>query len=141
MNINDLIENWVCVVTLDGREIGWFPDERDAAAFVAHTYGSSPAGVAIGGLAGRGPRAGDLIQTSLGSAVLGHDGFATVQASTFRDDRLVSCSGGPCPRVDVDRLRFVGLSRLRCWRWADGSPGAHRDGHYDITVPVWQEEK
>jgi hypothetical protein len=43
--------------------------------------------------------------------------------------------------VDVERLRLVGLERLKVWRWADGYPAAHNGGDYVVTVPVWEEAK
>jgi hypothetical protein len=137
----------VSVVTRDGQEVEWFENDKDAAAYVQHVYGLTPydlighESIAIGGLRDRGPKPGDLVKTAEGQGVLGHDGFVTMRASTFRAGGRVSCSGGPCPFVEVDRLRFIGLEQARCWRWADGYPAAHNGGNYTVTVPVWEEAK
>jgi hypothetical protein len=135
----------VSVVTRDGQEIEWFENDKDASAFVQHVYGLSPydlighPSVAIGGI--REPRAGDLVKTPEGLAMLGGDGAATLNARTFRAGGRVSCSGGPDVPVDVDRLRLVGLERVQVWRWADGYPAAYNSGNYTVTVPVWEEAK
>jgi hypothetical protein len=145
MTINSVIQRAVSVVTRDGHEIEWFANEKDASAFVQHVYGLSPydlighPSVSIGGI--REPRAGDLVKTPEGLAMLGGDGAATLNARTFRAGGRVSCSGGPDVPVDVDRLRLVGLERVQVWRWADGYPAAHNDGYYGVTVPVWEEAK
>jgi len=145
MTINSVIERLIAVVTRDGQEVEWFASEKDASAFVQHVYGLSPydlighPSVAIGGI--REPRAGDLVKTLEGIAMLCGDGRATLNARTFRAGARVSCSGGPDVPVDVDRLRLVGLERVQVWRWADGYPAAHNDGYYGVTVPVWEEAK
>lgn len=147
MTINQVIEQTIAVVTRDGYEVEWFENDKDAAAFVQHVYGLTPydlighESIAIGGFRDRGPKPGDLVKLKDGLAVLCHDNTATLNASTFRAGGRVSCSGGPCPFVEVDRLRFVGLERMKCWRWADGYPAAHNGGSYKVTVPVWEEEK
>lgn len=140
-----VMKHAVSVVTRDGHEVEWFSNEKDASAFVQHVYGLSPydlighPSVAIGGI--REPRAGDLVKTPEGLAMLGGGGSATLNARTFRAGPRVSCSGGPDVPVDVDRLRLVDLERVQVWRWADGYPAAHNDGYYGVTVPVWEEAK
>lgn len=140
-----VMKHAVSVVTRDGQEVEWFENEKAASAYVQHVYGLTPydlighESVAIGGI--REPRAGDLVKTPEGPAVLGGDGFATLNARTFRAGGRVSCSGGPCLAVDADRMRLVGLERVQVWRWADGYPAAHNDGYYTVTVPVWEEAK
>jgi hypothetical protein len=135
----------VSVVTRDGYEIEWFANEKDASAYVQHVYGLSPydlighESVAIGGI--REPKSGDLVKTPEGLAVLCGDGYICLNARTFRAEGRISCSGGPTVPVDVERLRLVGLERLKVWRWADGYPAAHNDGYYGVTVPVWEEGK
>lgn len=137
----------VSVVVRDGHEIEWFETEKNAAAFVQHVYGLTPYGlienrsVEIKSLDGRGPKPGDAVVTSEGDGVLSGDCCVTLNARAFRAGEQVSCSGGPCRFVKPDRLRFVGLKRLRVWRWADGYPAAHNDGEYCVTVPVWEEAK
>lgn len=131
------------VVTRDNQEIEWFENDKDAAAFVQHVYGLTiydlieNKSVDIQSVNDRGPRPGDVVRTDRGDAILGGDGFATLNARTFRADGRVSCSGGPDVPVDVASLKFAGLERVKVWRWADGHPGAHNDGSYFITVPVW----
>jgi hypothetical protein len=131
------------VVIRDGQEIEWFEREKDAAAFVLHVYGLSiydlleNKSVEIKSLDKRGPRPGDVVNVNGRDAVLGGDGLATLNARTFRDGPRVSCSGGPCVSVDAERLRFAGFRRVKVWRWADGYPGPHNDGHYYVTVPYW----
>lgn len=147
MTINEVIERAVSVVIRDGHEVEWFENEKDAAAYVQHVYGLSPydlighESVEIKSLAGREPKPGDVVETSEGDGVLSADGSVTLNARVFRAGESVSCSGGPCRFVKPDRLRFVGLKRLRVWRWADGYPAAHNDGEYCVTVPVWEEAK
>lgn len=131
------------VVVRDGIEIEWFENEKAAAAFVAHVYGLSiydlieQTSIEIRGVEGRGPRPGDVVRLPEGDAILGHDGFATLNARTFRADGRVSCSGGPCPPAGGLSEAPVGLARVRVWRWADGYPAAHNDGEYYVTVPAW----
>ena len=140
-----VIQRAVSVVTRDGHEVEWFANEKDATAYVQHVYGLSPydlighESVAIKGY--REPVAGDLVKTPEGMAVLGGDGYVCLNARTFRAEGRISCSGGPTVPVDVERLRFVGLERLKVWRWADGYPAAHNGGDYVITVPVWEAQK
>jgi hypothetical protein len=147
MTINEVIERTVACVTRDDHEVQWFHNEKDAAAFVQHVYGLTPydlighESVAIKSFCDREPRAGDLIKTPHGVAVISGDGEAVLNARTFRAGERVSCSGGPCVTYHADRLRFVGLETVRCWRWADGYPAAHNGGDYTVTVPVWKEEK
>lgn len=137
----------IAVVTRDGYEIEWFENDEDASAWVQHVYGLTPydlighESIAIGRLKERGPKPGDLVELQDGLAVLGHNGFATLNARTFRAGGRVSCSGGPVPFVEVDRLRFISLKQMKCWRWADGYPAAHNGGDYTVTVPVWKEAK
>jgi len=140
-----VMKHAVSVVTRDGHEVEWFANDKDASAYVQHVYGLSPydlighPSVAIGGI--REPKSGDLVKTPEGLAVLCGDGYICLNARTFRADGRVSCSGGPTLPVDVDRLRLVGLERMRVWRWADGYPAAHNGGDYTVTVPVWEEAK
>jgi hypothetical protein len=63
----------------------------------------------------------------------------TFNASTFRDDHIVSCSGGPGSiATPASELHPTGETvELRVWRFKDGHREAHNDEHYTVTVPLW----
>jgi hypothetical protein len=63
----------------------------------------------------------------------------TFNASTFRDDRVVSCSGGPGTiATPASELHPTGETvELRVWRFKGGHREAHNDEHYTVTVPLW----
>jgi hypothetical protein len=63
----------------------------------------------------------------------------TFHASTFRDDHVVSCSGGPATiATSVEELvRTDETVEITVWEWRDGIAGAHNGVHYRVTVPVW----
>lgn len=162
LTINDLILATVRVVVKDGREIGFFENEKDAGAFVQHVYGLQPwparqAGIDIVSIVDRGPQPGDAFVTTASRwcdrvngekiearGILCRQAWslaACFNARAFRDDNGVSVSGGPLPFVEPEDLHFVGLHEQRFWRWADGHPGARNDGNYTATVPLWRLEK
>lgn len=64
--------------------------------------------------------------------------YACFGASAFRDNRYVSCSGGPVPDIAIEELYATGETRMQTfWRWKDGIAGAHRGDYYELEVPVW----
>lgn len=68
-------------------------------------------------------------------------GSLTFRASAFRNDSVVSCSGGPATigGVATENLRWTGETIERTfWRWKDNFPGAGRGYNYTLTVPVWE---
>jgi len=66
-------------------------------------------------------------------------GSITFNAATYRDDQLVSCSGGPGTiHTEAVTLRPTGEMRtVRVWRFKDDVPRAHNGEGYTVTVPVW----
>jgi hypothetical protein len=64
----------------------------------------------------------------------------TFNASTFRDDRVVSSSGGPATIAsDLATLTpTMEHIKLRVWKWKDGWPGAGNGQSYYVSVPVWE---
>jgi hypothetical protein len=91
------------------------------------------------------PRAGDLVLFPDGlEGVIDSDRYpgdllqVCLHASTFREVRHVSCSGGPIPAVRPADLIFSGqLGVAQFWRWRDGTPRAHNGVTYAATVPIW----
>ncbi len=63
----------------------------------------------------------------------------TFRASTFRDDRVVRCSGGPATiATDPAELYPTGeTTSVRCWRFRDGIRRAHNAEEFTVVVPVW----
>lgn len=58
-------------------------------------------------------------------------------ASAFRDDNIVSCSGGPVPFIKATELIWSGeFINREFWRWRD-LPQANGGFHYFLSVPVW----
>lgn len=63
--------------------------------------------------------------------------FVCFAASAYRDDRTVSCSGGPVPLIKAEALVWTGEFVERAfWRWRD-LPQADGGFHYTLQVPVW----
>lgn len=60
-------------------------------------------------------------------------------ASSFRDDSVVSCSGGPAPAVVPvgELIRTDDTAEVRFWQWRHGIARAHEGQDYTLTVPVW----
>lgn len=67
-------------------------------------------------------------------------GNITFNYSAFRDDRVVSCSGGPGTIITyTDRLIPTGETMLVWyWRWKNGYAEAHNDERYAMRVNVWE---
>jgi hypothetical protein len=145
-------------VVKDGREVAFFQDEKDAGAWVQHVYGLQPwparqEGIEIRSIVDRGPQPGDAFVTTSHRFCERVDGerlpargvlcrqagllAACFHARAYRDDSVVSVSGGPIPFVEPQDLHFIGLYQQRFWRWADGFPAARNDGEYIATVPLW----
>lgn len=63
----------------------------------------------------------------------------TFRASTFRDNEIVSCSGGPgTASTDVKELLPTDETKdVWCWRFDYDIWGADRGRDYMVTVPVW----
>jgi hypothetical protein len=70
------------------------------------------------------------------------NGHASIvfNATTFRDDRVVRCSGGPGTiTTDLAELRPTGqATALRVRRWKHGHSAPHGGEDYMVTVPVWE---
>ncbi|MEA5626880.1 hypothetical protein [Nostoc sp. UHCC 0251] len=60
--------------------------------------------------------------------------------SAFRDEQLVSCSGGPGTiRTDTKLLIPTGEKMLIWfWRWKDGRSGRDQGERYKAIVNVWE---
>lgn len=141
------------VVKRNGKEVEWFNDEKDANAWILHVFGSveqaKACGITVGRLTkDRTPRDGDAVVYD-GTGEHYTEGFGVLErtagetavcfsASAFRDERYVSCSGGPVPFVDPKDLVLVGIRPTNFWRWHQGHAGAHQGGHYTMNVPLWR---
>jgi hypothetical protein len=148
------------VVTRDGHEVEFFANKKNAGAWIQHVYGLKPfdakeKGIVIARLAGRGPKAGDLVTYRGGGkydyrvkdkaelqGILDHSYGADIlsvcfDANTYRGEGVVSTSGGPVPPVSLDKLVFLGLHPTWFWRWSQGYAGAHQGGYFTINVPHW----
>lgn len=75
----------------------------------------------------------------VGSPITSHTQI-TFKFSTFRDDNVVSSSGGPGTiATPVEELtRTDDTTTISVWQWRDGFPQAHNGIRYPITVPVWE---
>lgn len=62
------------------------------------------------------------------------------QASAFRDDKVVSCSGGPGTiTTSCSRLIPTGETHLTWyWRWKDGHACANNSESYAMNSFVWE---
>lgn len=160
----EIIRDRSVVVTRVAQEVEFFPNEKDAGAWIQHVYGLKPheakqIGIEIRPIKNRGPQPGDAVVTNAYYAcdkdketgenidtylVLqswysgGSSMMACFKASAYRDGDHVSCSGGPLPQVSPANLKFVGLRNTRFWRWGDGYAGASKGGEYWVTVPLWR---
>ncbi|MFN6475353.1 hypothetical protein [Nostoc sp. DedQUE07] len=67
-------------------------------------------------------------------------GSITFNYSAFRDDRVVSCSGGPGTIITyTNRLVPTGETMLVWyWRWKDGYTGADNGERYAMEVNIWE---
>jgi hypothetical protein len=67
-------------------------------------------------------------------------GNITFNYSAFRDDRVVTCSGGPGTIITyTDRLVPTGETMLIWyWRWKDGYAGGDRGESYAAMANVWE---
>ncbi len=63
----------------------------------------------------------------------------TFRASTYRDDAVVTCSGGPATiATPPGELYPTGeTATVRCWRFKNGIRRAHNDEEFTVEVPVW----
>jgi hypothetical protein len=86
--------------------------------------------VTVGDLGVLGGMVGKPITTGTG---------ITFKARTFRDDRVVSCGGGPATiHTPVDELTRTGdTATITVWEWRDGFAHAHNGIDYTVTVAVW----
>lgn len=100
------------------------------------------------------PRAGDAVRLSapwmgldagavgvLGGMVGYVDGGSiTFRAETFRDGRVVSCSGGPATiHTDAAELSLTGeTAELPVWRFRNGVRKAGNGEDYTVRVRVWE---
>lgn len=66
-------------------------------------------------------------------------GSVTFNASTYRDDLVVSCSGGPASihTEAAELVRTEDTTTLTVWRNRDDRREAHNAVYYTVTVPVW----
>lgn len=66
-------------------------------------------------------------------------GSVIFHARSFRDDHVVSSSGGPgtisTPITELTRTEDT--TTMTVWQWRDGIAGAGKGIEYAITVPVW----
>lgn len=67
-------------------------------------------------------------------------GSITFNYSAFRDDKVVTCSGGPGTIItESNRLVPTGEKMLIWyWRWKDGYAKAHNGEEYAMKVNVWE---
>lgn len=142
-------------VSIRGKRLECFHERKAAGAWILHVYGvrmssqeAKDLGIEVKPLKTREPQPGDALIYD-GSGDFYHAGRGVLEmlcgslavcfsASAFRDDRSVSCSGGPVPWVNPEDLEFAGLYQQTFWRWHDGSAGASQGGSYQITVPLWR---
>jgi hypothetical protein len=63
----------------------------------------------------------------------------TFNASIYRDNRYVSCSGGPATiATPVGGLQPTGeVVDLQVWRFKNGIRQAHNQERHTVTVPLW----
>lgn len=68
----------------------------------------------------------------------GDGGSITFNASTYRDDRVVRCSGGPASIwTSCDELTPTGETvEVKVWRF-DGTRCPANAYDYTVTVPLW----
>lgn len=66
-------------------------------------------------------------------------GSITFNASTYRDDHVVRCSGSPATiHTDACELEPTGETvEIKVWRFKNGIRRAHNDESYTMTVPLW----
>ncbi|MBF9135282.1 hypothetical protein I0C86_41260 [Plantactinospora sp. S1510] len=66
-------------------------------------------------------------------------GSITFNASTYRDGRVVRCSGDPATIATVTaELRWTGeTTEVTVWRFRNGMRRADNREEYTVTVPVW----
>jgi len=60
--------------------------------------------------------------------------------SAFRDDKVVSCSGGPGTITTDTKLLIPTGEKILVWfwRWKDGYPRASNGEDYGVMVNVWE---
>lgn len=57
----------------------------------------------------------------------------------FRDDKVVSCSGGPGTFININDLQYTGETlEMTFWNWGKFGPRAGGAVPYTKTVPVWE---
>lgn len=97
------------------------------------------------------PRAGDAVILTgdysgavpgsigiIGGAFSGRNLSVTFDATAFRDDYHVSCSGGPAS-FDLPELHPTGKTMVMTyWRWKDGIAEAFNGVNFQMEVPLWE---
>jgi hypothetical protein len=98
------------------------------------------------------PKAGDIVICTRGSEIgrtaisegslkraIGDKVMITFNASTFRDESVVSCSGGPAYYITVDKLLPTERTdKVNCWKWSDGTARVDNSDYYHMDVQVWE---
>lgn len=67
-------------------------------------------------------------------------GSIVFRYSAFRDDVLVSCSGGPGTiTTEASKLKPTGEKmQVRFWRWKNGRAGAGNGEDHTVEVSIWE---
>lgn len=73
-------------------------------------------------------------------AVCAYSVFRGDGSSRYNADGHVSASGGPCPFVPVNSLRYVGTTEQTFWKWAD-YPRGGGGVDYTATVNLYEQEQ
>lgn len=98
------------------------PKAGDAVISTGHYPGVNPGSIGcIGG----------ALSAEVGSNL-------TFNPSSFRDGRVVSCSGGP-GTFDLPELHPTGKTvQMHYWRFKGGVHQAHTTEHFALEVPLWE---
>lgn len=160
---NDFLLDSGRVVMRGNIEVEYFANEKDAKSYVLHVYGKELAKslpIEIKPIKNRGPKPGDAICYRGGGSQVDYllkayesrpartEIFGVLQngadnamccfdASAYREDGRVSCSGGPLPFIELSDLTFMGFKQTLFWRFSNGYPEAHTGGYYYLNVPLW----
>jgi hypothetical protein len=157
---NQVILNQGRVVKRGETELQFFSDEKNACAWILHTFGltyfneAKDLGLTLESFRNRGPKYGDIVtysgkdefytddkgkgRTGILEGIYGAGKFGICfGASAYREGNSVSCSGGPIPHINPATLVFAGLKDVPYWRWHKGYSGGGQGGTYYMTVPHW----